>query len=75
MWREIASGMVHLLMQACVSLYALKFCLSWCIRKRVRWGVVVEYFAYVSISVSASERHTCVMLKEKMKTAVLSLPH
>lgn len=37
--------------------------------------VVVEYFAYVSISVSACERHTSVLLKEKMKTAVLSLPH
>lgn len=32
-------------------------------------------FVYVSISVSASERATCVMLKEKMKTAVLSLLH
>lgn len=48
-------GMVHLLMWACVSLYALRVCLCWCIKKASdgRGG----YFAYVSLSVSACERH------------------
>lgn len=41
-------------------------------------GVAGDYFAYVFLShadslMSACENHTCVMLKEKMKTAVLSL--
>lgn len=47
-------GMVHLLMWACVSLYALRVCLCWCIKKASdgRGG----YFAYVSLSVSACEK-------------------